>query len=145
MAESVTMGFSLPLGHPPLEISCALMFIVAFPFLSIAYLRRRPQIRLVYYFLPLMAGLVLACYGVFMSFRGAPVVGFTFRMVAGGVGESMSLLMYGAASSFLTALFRVRSPQHGLRTVLVVAAVVGLTSWLVQSRLLHFAMTGSLW
>ena len=103
-------------------IGCAAMlWLAAFPFLTL-FLRRR-ALPMVWYFIPLLTGAVIALAG--------------YRFLHYDAANAIAAVMWGAASSALTTTFGLFTRRtRGLIVALVATLVIAVVAW--------YAMTSSL-
>lgn len=132
-----------PIYHPgPVARYCILAMIV-FPFASIALLKWKPQIRLGYFFLPMILGAFLLCFTIYDTKLALALYGRPSKVVmAAGIAEGIFGLFFGAGSTFATALFQIRSRRRGLGWVMAVSAVVMIACWATANHFIRIARTG---
>jgi hypothetical protein len=100
-------------------IGCAAMlWLAAFPFLTL-FLRRR-ELPLLWYLVPLLTGVAIGSIG--------------YRFLHYDTANAVAAVMWGAASSALTATFGLfRRRTRGLTVALVVNLVIAVAAWYVMT------------
>lgn len=117
--------------HPPLGIGCGLLLLIFFPVISLAILKQRPFLPVIFFYTPLLISLPIAAYSMYWNLRGASLAGsWTFDAVRWGIAEAIAAIGYGAASSFATALFNLRVRRRALYPVFPITLAVAIVSWL---------------